>query len=135
MNYLVDTHYLIWSLFDPDKIAPIHREVLLDARSTKYVSRISYWEIALKYGLGKLQLEGVTPESLLEIAVDAGYEVYDVTEDDLITSYRLPISKTHRDPFDRLLVWQCIRNNLVFISADKRLREYTEHGLKLVKSK
>jgi PIN domain nuclease of toxin-antitoxin system len=135
MNYLVDTHYLIRSLVDPDKMAPAHREVLLDATSTKYVSKISYWEIALKYSLGKLQLKGVTPETLLEIAIDAGYEIYDITEDDLITSYRLPISKNHRDPFDRLLVWQCIRNNLVFISSDKRLREYEEHGLKLVKSR
>jgi len=135
MNYLVDTHYLIWSLLDPDKMAPVHREVLLDATSIKYVSKISYWEIALKYSLGKLQLKGVTPEALFETAVDAGYQIYDITQDDLITSYRLPISKNHRDPFDRLLVWQCIRNNLVFISADERLKEYTEHGLKLVKSR
>ena len=135
MNYLVDTHYLIWSLLEPAKMLPGHRAVLLDARSTKYVSKVSYWEIALKCQLGKLQLKGITPEALMEAASQAGYEVFDISEDDLISSYRLPSSAVHRDPFDRLLVWQCIRNNLTFISVDSRLREYTLHGLKLAKSK
>ena len=133
MNYLVDTHYLIWSLLDPQKIAPAHCAVLVDATSPKFVSKISYWEIALKFGLGKLQLKGISPERLLKVAAEAGYEIFDITEDDLATSYQLPASKVHKDPFDRLLVWQCIRNDLVFVSGDKRLKEYVKHGLKLVK--
>ena len=134
MNYLVDTHYLIWSLLDPEKMASEHRDILTDTSSPKLVSKVSYWEIALKYGLGKLQLKKITPEGLLKSASEAGYEVYDITEDDLITSYQLPISKVHKDPFDRLLVWQCIRNNLVFISDDKRLKEYMKNGLKLIQA-
>ena len=133
MNYLVDTHCLIWSLLDPQKLAPSHRAVLIDATSPKFVSKISYWEIALKFGLGKLQLKGISPERLLKVAAEAGYEVFDITEDDLATSYQLPTSKVHKDPFDRLLVWQCIRNDFVFVSDDKRLKEYVKHGLKLVK--
>jgi PIN domain nuclease of toxin-antitoxin system len=133
MNYLVDTHCLIWSLLDPQKMAPAHRAVLVDATSPKFVSKISYWEIALKFGLGKLQLKGISPERLLKVAAEAGYEIFDITEDDLATSYQLPTSKVHKDPFDRLLVWQCIRNDLVFVSDDKRLKEYVKHGLKLVK--
>src|SRR5208337_4108047 len=134
MNYLVDTHYLIWSLLDPQKMAPSHRAVLMDATSPKFVSKISYWEIALKFGLGKLQLKGISPKKLLKVATEAGYEILDITEDDFATSYQLPTSKVHKDPFDRLLVWQCIRNDLVFVSNDKRLKEYIKHGLKLVKT-
>ena len=135
MNFLVDTHYLIWSLLEPAKMLPGHRAILLDPRSTKYVSKVSYWEIALKYQLGKLQLKGISPEALMEAALQAGFETFDISEDDLISSYQLPASTIHRDPFDRLLVWQCIRNNLTFISVDKRLKEYTQHGLKLAKTK
>ena len=134
MNYLVDTHYLIWSLLEPSKMLSGHREMLLDARSTKYVSKISYWEISLKYHLGKLHLSGTTPEELFQVASESGYEVYDITEEDLASCYRLPAIADHRDPFDRLLIWQCIRNNMVFISADKRVKEYTKHGLKLAKA-
>ena len=134
MNYLVDTHCLIWSLLDPQKLASSHRAVLVDATSPKFVSKISYWEIALKFGLGKLQLKGISPERLLKVAKESGYEIFDITEDDFATSYRLPASKVHKDPFDRLLVWQCIRNDLVFVSDDKRLKEYVKHGLKLAKA-
>jgi PIN domain nuclease of toxin-antitoxin system len=134
MNYLVDTHCLIWSLLDPQKVSSSHRAVLVEATSTKFVSKISHWEIALKFGLGKLQLKGISPEGLLKVATEAGYEIFDITEDDFVTSYQLPASKVHKDPFDRLLVWQCIRNNLVFVSEDKRLKEYVKHGLKLVKT-
>jgi PIN domain nuclease of toxin-antitoxin system len=133
MNYLVDTHYLIWSLLDPDKLHPAYREVLLDTATIKFVSKISYWEIALKYSLGKLHLKGITPEGLLEVAVEAGFGVHGVSAEDLASSYRLPASTGHRDPFDRLLVWQCIRNSLVFVSADAKVKEYTKHGLKLAK--
>ncbi len=135
MNYLVDSHYLIWSLLEPAKMLPGHRAALLDPQSTKYVSKVTCWEIALKYQLGKLQLKGTTPGALMEAASEAGYEVFDIVEEDLISSYRLPASAVNQDPFERLLVWQCIRNNLTLISADKRLGEYKEHGLKLAKSK
>jgi len=135
MNYLVDTHYLIWSLIDPDKMKPAYRAALLDTTSTKYVSKITYWEVALKYSLGKLQLKGITPEGLLSAATQAGYETLDISEQDLVSFYQLPQGTNHKDPFDRLLVWQCIRNNLTFVSSDNKIREYMKHGLKLVKSK
>lgn len=32
------------------------------------MSHLSYWEIALKYGLGKLTLEGATPEDIPSLA-------------------------------------------------------------------
>ena len=131
MNYLVDTHCLIWSLFDPGKMTASYRKLLLDSSTTKLVSKISYWEIAIKYSLGKLHLEGITPEELLPAALQAGYELYDISAEDLLSSYRLPQCKTHRDPFDRLLVWQCIRNKIVFISADSKVNQYAKHGLKL----
>ena len=131
MNYLVDTHVLIWNLFDPDKIEPTKREILLDPAAVKHVSKITLWEIALKYSLGKLKLNGITPEKLFNTSLEAGYELFDVAEEDLITFYKLPAHKDHKDPFDRLLIWQCIRNNLVFLTADKRAREYVRHGLKI----
>ena len=131
MNYLVDTHCLIWSLIEPSRLSPKHRELLLEPASTKLVSKVSYWEISLKYSLGKLELNGVTPEELLKTAVDSGYETYDIAEDDLATSYQLVRSETHKDPFDRLLIWQCLRNNLTFMTVDRRILEYSKYGLKI----
>ena len=132
MNYLVDTHYLIWSLLYPERIEPGTLEVLSDPLKVKYVSKITLWEISLKYSLGKLQLEGLTAERFLHVSVSAGYEIFDVSTEDLIGYYRLPKHKNHRDPFERLLVWQCIRNGFVLLTADKRIRDYSKYGLKLL---
>ena len=131
MNYLVDTHYLLWSLIDPSQIQKHARKILTDTQTIKYVSKISFWEIALKYSIGKLKLEGTSPEEILNASLESGFKIYDLSEDDIVTSYLLPFVENHRDPFDRLLVWQCIRNDILLISADIRLKAYEQYGLKM----
>ena len=131
MNYLVDTHYLLWSLIVPSKIKKHATKILTDTRTIKYVSKISFWEIALKYSIGKLKLEGTTPEEILNASRESGFKVLDIDEEDIVSSHLLPFIENHRDPFDRLIVWQCIRNNIVLITADIRLRGYETHGLKV----
>ena len=131
MSYLVDTHNLLWSLIDPSRIKKRVTEILTDTQTIKYVSKISFWEIALKYSIGKLKLEGTTPEEILNTSRESGFNVLDVGEDDIVTSHLLPFIENHRDPFDRLIVWQCIRNDIVLVTADIRLRGYEPHGLKI----
>ena len=131
MNYLVDTHYLLWSLIDPSRIKKHVTEILTDTQTIKYVSKISFWEIALKYSIGKLKLEGTMPEEILNASRESGFKVLDIGEDDIVTSHLLPFIENHRDPFDRLIVWQCIRNDIVLVTADIRLRGYEPHGLKM----
>ena len=131
MNYLVDTHYLLWSLIAPSRIKKHATEILTDYQTLKYVSKISFWEIALKYSIGKLKLEGTTPEEILSASRESGFKVFDIGEDDIVTSHLLPFIENHRDPFNRLIVWQCIRNDIVLLTADVRLRGYEPHGLKV----
>ena len=131
MNYLVDTHYLLWSLIDPSRIKKHVAEVITDTQTIKYVSKISFWEIALKYSIGKLKLEGTTPKEILNASRESGFKVLDIGEDDIVTSHLLPFIENHRDPFDRLIVWQCIRNDIILVTADIRLRGYETHGLRV----
>jgi PIN domain nuclease of toxin-antitoxin system len=132
LNYLVDTHYLIWSLFDPIKIEKRILAIFNDEDAVKYVSKISYWELSLKYSLGKLELTGITPEEFFLETRRAGFQTFDISEDDLVSSYQLPAIENHKDPFDRLLIWQCIKNNLTLITADKMISAYKQFGLKML---
>jgi PIN domain nuclease of toxin-antitoxin system len=50
--------------------------------------------------------------------------------EDLVSFYKLPTE--HRDPFDRLMIWQCIRSDTVFASIDGKLPEYRKCGLKIL---
>lgn len=131
MNYLVDTRYLVWSLLEPERIAPGHRAILEDSAHTKYVGSVSFWEIALKFGLGKLRLSGVTPEQLVAGAMEAGFALLAATGEQMASCYRLEYVGTHKDPFDRLLIRQCLQLNLVFLTGDARIREYRAIGLSL----
>jgi PIN domain nuclease of toxin-antitoxin system len=131
MNYLVDTHYLIWSLVDPERISAPHRAVLEDETHTKYVSSVSFWEIGLKFGLGKLKLSGIVPEQLVTGTMDAGFALLAATTEQMASSYRLEYVGTHKDPFDRLLIWQCLQQEFIFLTADSQIWEYKSVGLLL----
>lgn len=45
--------------------------------------------------------------------------------------FKLPVL-AHRDPFDRMLVWQAINLQSTLISKDKKIAVYEEYGLKVV---
>lgn len=119
-------------MLEPAKICKKALKIFDDADKVKYISKISYWEIALKYSLGKLELQGITPEELLEAANNSGFQTYDINENDIITSYQLPSVESHKDPFDRLIIWQCIKNDLILITDDKKIRQYKQYGLKIL---
>ncbi len=131
MNYLLDTHYVLWSLFEPEKISPDILRILENEEDIKYISGISLWEISLKYSIGKLELYGTNPEGIYESILEAGFKILDLKNIDAATFFRLPLKEDHKDPFDRLLIWQAIQNNLVFLTKDKKIEQYRKSGLRL----
>lgn len=131
MNYLIDTHYLLWSLFSPQKLSSAIKKIFTAPDSIKFVSQITFWEISLKFSLGKLELSGINPSQLLAESEKAGFVILEMNSEDLASFWNLPALEGHRDPFDRLLIWQSIRNRLLFVSADKKAADYCQHGLKL----
>ena len=132
MIYLLDTHYLLWSLYEPEKISDPVRKVLENEQDTKRISGVNLWEISLKYSLGKLDLGGTTPSALFATVLKAGYEVVALESHLLATYYQLPKKDDHKDPFDRLLIWQAISNDYTLITQDKKIEQYKTDGLKIL---
>ncbi len=132
MSYLIDTHVLLWSLFEPTKLKKQIKNALLDQNKQILVSKVSFWEISLKFSLGKLELTGnVEPEDLIESCNESGFDILELDPKTVLTYYRLP-KTLHKDPFDRLLIWQAIRNDLVIISQDTSFKQYHSHGLRIL---
>ncbi|MCP4398232.1 MAG: type II toxin-antitoxin system VapC family toxin [bacterium] len=131
MNYLLDTHVFLWVIFDDGKLSTNAKLVIRDLENTLHISAITYWEIALKYSLGKLELQGVTPAELPQHAKSIDIETLPISEDEVSTFYKLP-QLPHKDPFDRLIIWQAIKRNLTLISKDKHMREYQKFGLNIL---
>lgn len=131
MSYLLDTHYVLWSLIEPDRLDRRARAAMRSSDHVKHVSVVSFWEISLKSSLGKLRLQGTTPEELLQTAIESGFALLPLQGEIVASSHHLPAMANHRDPFDRLLIWQCIHSDLTMLSADRRFKEYVQHGLRL----
>lgn len=116
-SLLIDSHELIWILFEPERINKKTKDFILKA-DIVYVSQASIWELALKYNKGKLAYD---PESLLE-GVDAlGAKLLHVKADHILKLK--DIATSHKDPFDHMLLAQANVENLHLVTADTRLIE------------
>jgi PIN domain nuclease of toxin-antitoxin system len=131
MNYLLDTHTFLWSLFNPDQLSAKAAQLIRNPENNITVSVVSLWEISLKYALGKLELTNILPDDLPDAAQQLGLDILPLESKEAATFYRLPHSG-HKDPFDRLIVWQAIQHKMTLISKDAMFGDYRKIGLKNV---
>ena len=131
MKLIVDTHIFLWVTISPKKISKRVKDLLLDPQLSKYVSAITFWEISLKYQLGKIDLKGVLPDQLPVIAKDSGFEVLGLDPDTAASFYKLPRLR-NKDPFDRMLAWQAVSRDFHLLTKDQDFADYKDHGLKIV---
>lgn len=122
MKLLLDTHVLLWSASDPDRIAPAARAEIEDPANVRLVSAACAWEIATKHALGKLPLRE-PPEPFCRRAL------HDLCGEELAISVRhallaASLPNHHRDPFDRMLVAQAIVEGATLVTADHLLPPY-----------
>ncbi len=131
MKYLIDTHVLLWTLFDPSRLNRRVRKLIENPENDIQISGVSCWEIALKYQLAKLALQGCVPDELPAQAELMGMSISPMDAGLLASSYRLPLN-AHRDPFDHLLAWHAIQGRMTLITKDKAFEEYQAAGLKTI---
>lgn len=129
MKLLVDTHIFLWIILFSKKIPKSIKSILLNPENTKIVSTITFWEISLKYSLGKLDLTGILPDTFPAIAKETGFEILELDVDTASTFYRLP--RLNKDPFDRMLAWQAISKDMCLLTKDSQFKDYKKYGLKL----
>lgn len=131
MNYLLDSHTMLWSIIEPRKLSSKARKIIENPEHTILVSAVSVWEISLKYALGKLDLQGIIPNEILGLIEETGFEFISLTPEESASYCNLEAS-WHRDPFDRMLIWQAIQRSLILISTDKNVSKYQSIGLKVL---
>ena len=128
MRCLIDTHVLLWSLGKTNNLSAKAREILENAQVL--VSVVSWWELSIKLGLGKIELGNSTPEDLLKTTQEMDYLSLPLSLSEVCSFHRLAV--VHKDPFERMLVWQAIKNDIPLLSRDNRLSTYNAYGLQLI---
>lgn len=121
MKYLLDTHALIWLINGDIKLSKKALETIELSTARVVVSVVSFWEIAIKVSLGKLELTLPFSEIINKVN-DNGFEIMGVTFDHTLQLSQLPFH--HRDPFDRTLIAQTLSEDLVIISKEKLFDAY-----------
>ena len=121
MKYLLDTHTLIWLLNGNDNI-PAKLIELIEAPKTEiFVSIISFWEIAIKKSLGKLDIVDST-EKILKETESAGIKILEIKPKHIL--YVESLEFHHKDPFDRILISTTITEKMKIISIDEVFDKY-----------
>lgn len=118
MRVLLDTHLLVWWLVDR-RIPQRATELIRNPANQLYASAASVWEVAIKAALGKIE---VKPEALLAGLRDGGFQELAVSSRHAAQVALLPMH--HRDPFDRLLVSQCLCESMSLLTDDRMLAAY-----------
>jgi PIN domain nuclease of toxin-antitoxin system len=132
MKYLLDTHTLIWSAQDTKKLSKKAQNIIIDSSNEIYVSTVSFWEIALKTSINKFSFRDLDINDFPELSKKMGFKIIELDERASITFHKLPKKENHKDPFDRMLIWQAITNSFVLISKDNSMKQYKEIGLSLI---
>ncbi len=123
MNILIDTHIFLWLFGQPSKISTNILNLLRNQNNSVYLSVVSSWEIAIKYGNGKLQLPDKPEIFVPDRMKKANLKPLKITKEHALAVADLP--QIHKDPFDRLLIAQANIENFSLLSADSVFDKYT----------
>jgi PIN domain nuclease of toxin-antitoxin system len=118
VNYLLDTHVILWWFTDPKQIAHKANKIIADKENAILISCVSLWEMSIKKGLGRLSL----PRNMLEVMHSEGFKILPIGPEETLGICDLPL--IHHDPFARMLVMQAKLHDLVLITRDKNIIGY-----------
>ena len=122
MRHLLDAHSLIWALDDPRKLGPRAIAILEDPDNELVISAGTIWELSIKVGLGKLSLSLPYRTWMERALIDLDLAMAPVTLE--VAERQMVLPFHHRDPFDRLLVAQCLVEVIPIVSTDTVFDRY-----------
>ena len=125
---LLDTHLLIWTVSQPERLPPKGLALMSDVENELFFSVASLWEIAIKASHKRADFMVNVPELYGELLRNAYKEVPVLAAHTFAVAH---LPHLHKDPFDRLLLAQAMRENLTLLTADETLATYPGPILKI----
>jgi PIN domain nuclease of toxin-antitoxin system len=122
VRLLLDTHALLWWLFEDPKLSSAARLAIANPQNQILVSAASAWEITTKHRLGWLPEAGDVPVHLPRYLNRARFAVLNISLEHAIAAGALP--GPHKDPFDRMLVAQARIEDLAVATTDQVFQDY-----------
>jgi PIN domain nuclease of toxin-antitoxin system len=122
LRYLLDTHALLYWLFDDRRLSPRARAIISDRGNQILVSSASGWEIGTKYRIGKLPAARTLVQDLSGHVARAGFHELAIT---MAHAQRAgALAGDHRDPFDRMLAAQGLVEDCRIVTTDAAIAAF-----------
>lgn len=119
MKLLLDTHILLWSLLEPEKLSKRVASELEDPSNENWVSPISIWEVLILAERGRVILN---PDPLTWIRnLLRTIPLKEAPLNHEVAIQSRTINLRHQDPVDRFLAATAIVYDLTLVTADERL--------------
>jgi|ERR1035437_435563 PIN domain nuclease of toxin-antitoxin system len=130
MKYLLDTQIVIWVLEKPSMLKD---EILniLNSTTALYISIESLREVVIKQKSNEIAIKS-TLNRFCELLKEYDVKIVNTEINHIKTLNELTAEKSHKDPFDHLLISVAISGKFTFISADKKFPYYRNQGLELI---
>jgi PIN domain nuclease of toxin-antitoxin system len=128
MKLLLDTHVFLWFISADSRLPILFQNTIREPNNSIYLSAASFWEIIIKYNLGKLPL----PQSP-EIYIPRQRQIHQIKSLPISESslkHLVSLPNLHRDPFDRILISQALNHNLTIVTLDQAIKKYPAPFLK-----
>lgn len=122
MQYLIDTHVLLWLTNNDNRLSAKVKKIFLDDKNIILISQASIWEMAIKISLEKLDLKESIKDFVQTKIIGNGIKILQISTKHFYVIEDLPFH--HRDPFDRLIISQSIIENIPVITKDSTFRKY-----------
>jgi len=121
MKYLLDTHALIWFAEADIQLSPKAKIAIELPTNSVFVSKVCLWEMAIKFSIGKLAISKSLSEVIQQIE-SAGIELLPLEVSHILLVESMPY--VHRDPFDRMMIAQALREGMTLVSNEAIFDQY-----------
>ena len=122
MRLLLDTHVFLWFVEGSSRLSKTAKDHVEVDGHDFFLSIASLWEMGVKISLGKLDVPQPFAEFMQRHLALSSIGLLEISPEHAYATANLPFH--HRDPFDRLLVVQCLSEGLTLVSADGVFEEY-----------
>lgn len=119
MKLLLDTHILIWSVFEPRRLSTRVRHLLERPSTERWLSPISTWETMLLVDRGHIRIDSALEAWFAEIITALALHEAPLTHEVVFATREITIP--HNDPADRLIAATARYYGLRLVTADERL--------------
>ena len=121
MNYLLDTHIILWMFDNDPRLSLKARDIILNPSNELYYSIASLWEIAIKKRAKKEKFN-YSAASFLADCESIGLHRLSIRDLNVLEYEKLP--ELHTDPFDNMLVAQARSEGMQLMTHDHKLEQF-----------